>query len=172
MRLESELTEMPAKISHQKAIIEKCRLDLGFYTANRRDMDKEERQNIRSALFRMIGENLLMPTERVAMTYQGFSVVLPTNMTSEKPYVWLTKNGKYYIEMGDAEVGVLIRLDIFLDGLSRHLEKLEVGLTELIAREKALKEEIAKKEDYTDRIAKIKTRLAKIDKELGVTENE
>jgi predicted acetyltransferase len=38
-------------------------------------------------------------------------------MTAEKPYVWLQKSGRYYVELGDTEIGGLIRIDNYLENL-------------------------------------------------------
>ena len=89
-------------------------------------------------------------------------------MTAEKPYSGLQKNGRYYVELGDTEIGGLIRIDNYLDSLNKQLEKLNEGLTDLCGRQDALKSEIAKKEGYADRIEKIKQRLEKLDRKLGV----
>ena len=65
-----------------------------------------------------------MPKERTLMTYQGFEIVLPVNMNLEKPYVWLQKNGRYYVELGDTELGILVRIDNCLDKLEEHMQKM------------------------------------------------
>jgi hypothetical protein len=109
-----------------------------------------------------------MPNERVAMTYQGFDIVLPVNMTAEKPFVWLQKNGRYYIELADTELGMLVRIDNYLDKLEDHLEKMQTSLSDMYARQSATQAELAQKENYTDKIEEIKTRLERLDKKLGV----
>jgi Tfp pilus assembly protein PilN len=89
-------------------------------------------------------------------------------MTDKKPFVWLQKNGKYYVAMGDTEVGTLIRIDNFLESLNEHLEKLMKTIAELEQRKIDGKTELSKKEDYTDKIEETKQRLETIDKKLGV----
>lgn len=168
IRMEKELMELPARIKHQKELIEKCECDIEFYRSNRKEYSKEERKDIRQKLFSAVKGNVLMRNETPSITYQGFQIVLPANMTAEKPYIWLQKNGRYYVELGDTEIGGLIRIDNYLDSLDKQLEKLNEGLTNLCGRQDALKVEITKKEDYVDRIEKIKQRLEKLDKKLGV----
>ena len=168
IRMEKELMELPARIKHQKDLIEKCECDIEFYRSNRKEYSKEERKDIRQKLFSAVKGNVLMRSETPSITYQGFQIVLPANMTAEKPYIWLQKNGRYYVELGDTEIGGLIRIDNYLDSLDKQLEKLNEGLTDLCGRQDALKAEITKKEDYTDRIEKIKQRLEKLDRKLGV----
>ena len=172
IRMEKELMELPARIKHQKELIEKCECDIEFYRSNRKEYSNEERKDIRQKLFSAVKGNVLMRNETPSITYQGFQIVLPANMTAEKPYIWLQKNGIYYVELGDTEIGGLIRIDNYLDSLDKQLEKLNEGLTNLCGRQDALKVEITKKEDYVDRIEKIKQRLEKLDKKLGVDKNE
>ena len=72
------------------------------------------------------------------------------------------------MELGDSEVGCLIRLDNALEGLPVHLEKLEKNLAEMEQRKVALQMELQKEENFTDQITACKEKLAKIDKKLGV----
>jgi hypothetical protein len=130
--------------------------------------DKELRRQIRKTIYDAVCANSLATKETTLMTYQGFQIVLPTNMSKEKPYVWLQREGRYYVELGDSEVGCLIRLDNALEGLPAHLEKLEKNLTEMEQREVALQMELQKEENFTDQITACKEKLAKIDKKLGV----
>jgi superfamily II DNA/RNA helicase len=168
VRLEKELMELPARINHQAEVIEKCKLDIEHYHNNHREIDKEERKAIRGELFAAVKSNVLMPSERVAMTYQGFDIVLPVNMTVEKPFIWLQKNGRYYVELADTEFGMLVRIDNYLDKLEEHLEKMQASLSDLYARQSATRAELSQKENYTDKIEEIKARLEKLDKKLGV----
>ena len=159
---------MPAKISHQSELIEKCKKDIAFYIENSREYDKEERKVLRTRLFEAVKSNLLTREETVFCMYQGFDIVLPSNMTTEKPFVWLQKNGRYYVELGDTEIGGLIRIDNYLGALPNHLLELENNYKNLCERHEAVKLELTKKENYTDNIEEIKRKLEKIDKKLGV----
>lgn len=123
--LEKELAELPGKLVHQADLIQKCRLDVDFVAANFVQQDKNLRRQIRKTVFDAVAANVMAVQETVLMQYQGFDVVLPTNMSIKKPYVWLQRQGRYYVELGDAEGGYLIRLDHILEGLPVHKEKLE-----------------------------------------------
>ena len=169
VRLQKELSDLPAKIKNQRDAVAKCAADLEVYNENKRKLDKEERKRLREELFEAVKGNALMESERKAATYQGFDVILPCNMYEQMPYVWLEANGRYYVELGDTELGVLVRIDNFLNSLEAHREKLEGILTEMYAKRSALKTELAKKDDYADKIEELKTALENLDKELGVT---
>ena len=123
---------------------------------------------LREEIFSALRENVLMTTEKTLMTYQGFSIILPINMTMEKPYVWLQGSGRYYVELADTELGVLVRIDNYLEKLGEHLQKMQSTLLDMYARQKAIKIELVRKEDYTDKIEEYTKKLEKIDKELGV----
>ena len=92
----------------------------------------------------------------------------PANMAREKPYIWLSRQGKYYVELGDTEIGNLLRIDNYLDTLDKHLEKLKVGLSNLTEKEIELKAELAKNENYSEQIEKYSAEVEKLDKKLGV----
>ncbi|MBE6727286.1 MAG: hypothetical protein E7562_01415 [Ruminococcaceae bacterium] len=168
IRLEKELLELPAKISRQSELIAKCMEDIEFYNIHRKEYEKEERKGIRASIFNAVKDNVLMQKETPLITYQGFDIILPANMTPEKPFVWLQKNSRYYVELGDTEIGGLIRIDNFLDSLPEHISKLKNGYTELCNKQLAIKAELSKKENYTDKIEEMKQRLEKLDKKLGV----
>ena len=166
--LEKELTELPGKMERQRDLIRKCQEDAAFMQQTFAVQDKELRRQIRKTIYDAVCANCLATKESILMTYQGFQVVLPTNMSKEKPYVWLQRQGRYYVELGDSEVGCLIRLDNALEGLPAHLEKLEKNLAEMEQREVALQMELQKEENFTEQITACKEKLAKIDKKLGV----
>ncbi len=166
--LEKELTELPAKTARQQELIEKCRDDAAFVSQHFALHDKETRRTIRRAIFEAVCNNELATKETPLMVYQGFSVILPVNMSMKKPFVWLQRQGRYYTELGDSEIGCLIRLDNTLEGLPSHLNKLEQQLVDMQQRDVALQAELQKKEDFSELITACKEKLAKLDKKLGV----
>ena len=166
--LEKELTELPGKRERQREWIRKCREDIAFVHQTFAAQDKEIRRQIRKTVFDAVCANELSAKESILMTYQGFRICLPTNMSREKPFVWLQRQGRYYVELGDSEVGCLIRIDNAIESLPEHLEKLESDLAEMEQREAALRAELEKNEDFTDAISACREKLAKLDKKLGV----
>lgn len=179
IRLEKELLEMPGQIHNQIDLIEYCKQDLAFYTEWRKinppvedsKLKKEEaekRKTLRELIGTAIREHVLETKEKTLISYRGFDIVLPANMTLEKPYVWLKKSGKYYVELGDTDIGNLIRIDNYLDSLGDHLSKLMLNLEKLREKEKDIRVELSKDESYTDQIETYKNKVKKLDKKLGV----
>lgn len=179
IRMEKELMELPGKLDHQKELIAKCEADLSYYQiwkaanppAEENRLKKEEaekRKTLREYITSAVKSYALETREKTLMTYRGFEIVLPANMTHEKPYIWLTRQGKYYVELGDTEIGNLVRIDNYLDTLDDHLEKLKTCLSKLTEKEIELKAELAKDENYSEQIEKYRAEVEKLDKKLGV----
>lgn len=177
MRLENELMELPARIRHQTELIEYCERDMAFYEERKNAQPKEisperkkenadKRKVLRERLHAAVMDNVLEVNERPLLIYRGFTVVLPANMLIEKPYVYLKREGKYYVELGDTEAGNLQRLTNFLDTLDKHLEKLKNGLAVYEERRQGINVELAKDENYVEQIKACKDELMKIDKKL------
>jgi hypothetical protein len=166
--LEKELMELPGKMQRQEDLIEKCKLDEEVVATTFVLQGKEIRKQLRKTIFNAVMGNELATTETVLMQYQCLNIVLPANMTFKKPFVWLQKHGRYYVELGDSEVGFMIRIDNVLQGFEAHREKLLKKLDDMSQRQVALHEELKKKEDYSNQITACKEKLKKIDKKLGV----
>ena len=179
IRMEKELLEMPGKKSNQENNITGCEADIAFYNrwkqANPAPVDNkakkdaaEKRKQLRDYIHSSLMGYVLEPKEKTLMTYRGFEVILPANMTREKPYVWLKRNGRYYVELGDTNTGNLIRIDNFLDDLQTHLDKLKKDFAKLQEREHQLKDELKKNESFSDEIEECRKKLEILDKKLGV----
>lgn len=179
IRMEKELLELPGKVEQQRNLITKCEEDLSCYRSWKKEnppatetcLKKEEaekRKALREYITSAVRDYALETREKTLMNYRGFDIVLPANMILEKPYVWLSRQGKYYVELGDTEIGNLVRIDNFLDALDNHLEKLKIGLSKLTEKEIELKAELAKDENYSEQIEKYSAEVEKLDKKLGV----
>lgn len=166
--LEKELMELPAKVERQQMFIEKSRQDAISAAKSPAPQDKDIRRQIRRSVFAGVENNELATKESLLIQYRGFDIILPANMTKEKPFLWLQNRGRYYVELGEAEKGYLIRIDNVLDGLFEHTKKLTKTLEDLQQRGPALQEELKKGLDYTDQITACKDKLKKLDQKLGV----
>ena len=178
--LEAELRELPAQMEHQKKLIEKANIDKEFYTelmgalpvpttTAEKKANAEERKKLREMIFGAIKNNELKTSESILTEYCGFKIVLPANMKKENPFVWLQRTGRYYAELGDTELGILTRIDNFLNGLDDHIEKLNNVLANMSEKEKKnIRAELSSRESYTDKIDELKEQIEAMDKKLGV----
>ena len=168
--LEKKYSEMPLRIAETRTRMTQCRADILRYVKNKREYDVEERRELRSAVYEAVMDNVLQPAERVFMTYQGFEIILPANMLAEKPYVWLQGDGKYYVELGDSERGMLVRIDNFLEDLKDLALKFADELADLSLERERIRIELEKDDSYVDKIEALKAEIKRLDKALGVTE--
>ncbi len=169
--LEQELSELPLKIVQAKEKMDLCRQDVEFLSKNAVEISKEERQDLRKFIYNALLDNEMAKEERVLLNYKGFDVVLPKNMLKEKPYVYLRRVGNYYVEIGDSEVGVIMRIDNCISGLKNRLIKLTNAYNQLCQNDVHIKEELDKNENYDEKIEALLVELQAIDKKLGVKKN-
>ena len=168
-KLEKELREIPEKISHHKNLVELCRQDIADYNKNYCELGAEERRRIREALAREICRSFNPENrEERVLFYQGFDIIIPVDNKRENPYLWIQRNGRYYIELGESENGALIRIDNFMQKFPEHLENLENALVNVSAKKHALISELDKKSYFVEKIEELKAELEQIDRELGV----
>jgi N12 class adenine-specific DNA methylase len=183
LRLEKELRERPNRQRWQRELIGRAQADAARWAelVSRRPAAPARaeklalaarRKALRERLFAAVSDNVLSGKERFLMDYEGFRVLLPANMQKEKPYVWLEGQGRYYVELGDTELGGLIRIDNFLEHFPAHIEKLREGLLSLREREAQIRRELAGQEDYGERIEALSAKLRELDEKLGVKKDE
>ncbi len=177
--METELPGMPGKKANQEKTIAGCEEDIAFYTKWKRENtapddskagkdNAEQRKRLREFFHSSLFGYVLEPQEKVLMMYRGFEIILPANMTREKPYIWLKRNGRYYAEPGDTDTGNLIRIDHFIDDLQTHLDKLKEDLAKLRERGHQLINEPKKSESFSDKIEDCRQKLEIPGKKLGV----
>ena len=66
--------------------------------------------------------------------YCGFDLIAPGICIENKGYIYLQKNARYQIEIGTSDIGILIRINNFLDSFGDYI--------------KDLKKELKEKQDY------------------------
>lgn len=183
IRIEKELLEIPAKKSYQENNIARCKVDIIHYSqwkqlnpirtdSKSKKSRAENRRQIRECINSSVVKYILEPKEKKLMTYCGFDLILPANVTRDKFYIWIERNSRYYVELGNIQAGTLKIIDNFLENLPVQLDKLEKGLVKLQERERQLKEVFEKKESFSDEIENCRKRLEILDIQLGVNKNE
>ncbi len=166
--LEDELVELPNKINDVKNKIELLKEDIEFYNTRKVKYSTDERNDFRKMIASVVYSDEIFVNPQTVCEYQGFEIIVPNNMFKDKPYIFIQKNGKYYIELGTSEIGIMIRIDNFLDDLDNLLTKQELALERMNKRVIDIKDELEKGESYIDIIIELEEELEKIDKKLGV----
>lgn len=179
LQLEKELLELPGLMDHQRDLIRRCEEDRDYYASCRRTIpiptttaekkrEAEARQTLRQQIYTAVSDNVLASAERTLLTYDGFQIILPANMLKEKPFVWVQRAGRYYLELGESDVGGLIRIDNLLDSIGERCDTLRQTLRRMEEREAAIRAELARKESYNDQIEMFREKVKKLDEKLGV----
>lgn len=170
--LKIEKMQLPDKIKRQEVLLQIATADIDFIKNYSGAQDKEERKNLRDRLFVLLNQHECQTKERAVMSYRGFEIVLPAGMTKQKPFVYLVRNGRYRLELGTSQKGLMVRIDFFLDHFEKQTEKIASNLTLLEKREKDIISELSKTSDYTEWIQRLKDEIDSIDKELGFNEKK
>lgn len=161
---------LPGKISRLESLAEIALRDSEDYIKNRESVTNEERIAFGEELLEALKENILNPVERMFDEYQGFSVMLPENMTDEYRHVIIkSKNGgSYYCDLsGDkTALGCSKTMDYILEHLTGRAQKFS---EEAKALKKQLEEagaDLEKENPYRNKLNELKVMLGEIDREL------
>ena len=179
LRLEQRYQELPDAIAAKELELATCEADSAFVRSQGKDLyeglnyaQKEQRAEHRRFIREYLADSLygyvMMPSDKALLDYRGFMLVLPAGMSADHPYLCLVREGRYRVDMSDKEVGILIRIDNFLDKLDEHTAKVRRE-RELLEQELAETEtELAKSDGYTDKMEETAAKLEALDEALGV----
>ena len=123
-------------------------------------------------IFEKLQSNELRDQEEIITSYQGFDIVLPTHMLTNKKFVWLKGNTRHQIMMADTEIGCLVRIDNFLDKLDEKLTRTYEEIDRLNDLSVAIQEEMKKEFNYQDRIIELRQIVEELDARLEEENNE
>ena len=167
-QMELELSDIPNRISVLDEKINTCSLDIDKYLENKVELSEESKKELKSTIYQAIIQNELSTTEVYISEYQGFKLIVPPNIIRDNAYLFLEGNAKYHVEMGNSELGILIRLDNFFERLSKMKGDYIDTKNNLLKKENDLKIELEKSNPYEIVIEQLEEELEKIDKVLGV----
>ncbi len=128
----------------------------------------EDRKRARGELMGALEKYKNHFAEERATSFRGFDIFIPAVQDDKVPFVWIKRQGTYYVPIGDKSLGYIKRVENFLEGLPAVYDRYNGKLSALLKSEKDLKEELAKTQDYDERIKAVTKELEKIDAELGV----
>ena len=102
----------------------------------------------------------------------GFDILIPNNLLNTKNIIYLKGKEMYEIEVGRMENEFLNKINNFLNNLSEFIRNKTQELENLIQRERDIKVELAKDNDYVIQINQISEKLKQLDKDLGLNNYE
>ena len=172
VRYEIQLLEIPERIEELNEVIANLTKDIELYNENKVEHTNEEKLRLRSLIFEKLQSNELREQEEIITSYQGFDIVLPTHMLTNKKFVWLKGNTRHQVMMADTEIGCLVRIDNFLDKLDEKLTKTYEEIDRLNDLSVAIQEEMKKEFNYQDRIIELRQIVEELDARLEEENNE
>ena len=170
LRLEQRYRELPDEIAAKELELRTCIADAAYIRSQgdiylgQTPADKRRtavwRKYLRDKLAVVLEDNVMKPVERANFDYRGFMIVAPAGMEAEHPYLWLVREGRYRVDLGDKDAGIMIRIDNFLDKLADRAKVVGRQLD-------ILRQELVKEVDYTEQMDALGRKLDEIDARIA-----
>ena len=137
--MEIELSDIPNRIKVLEDKISGCEEDIKIYLNNKAEYDEEARKALRSTIYNAIIDNELSTEEVYICDYQGFRLIVPTNIVRDQAYLYVEGYSKYHVDMGNTELGTIVRLDNFLERLPKIKDDYLETKNKLLKKENTMK---------------------------------
>ena len=98
----------------------------------------------------------------------GFRIIYPKFINPKQPYIYVERNGRYKVEIGDSERGVMMRIENVINSLPDKLENYRKSKDALIQRKEALEKELGNINYYSEEIEFYYELIKDYDRRLGV----
>ncbi len=168
IRLESELEKMPVYIKNCGELIFTCMVDAVYIKNHPMNSSADRRRMIQGMISEALSKKERTNEEIcIEKNYCGFKIIRPANISEDKPYVILERNGRYRAEIGESEKGIMIRVDNVLKALPERHEKLKAQKAMLEKKREDIINEIENLNYYKTEIELYQALLNNIDKRLG-----
>lgn len=167
--LRASLAAMPQRVANARMAAETTQMDAERYAAAK-EPNRSDRREMGAHIIEALAANEMRPEETFLFRYQGFDVMLPAHMLPEQAGVWLCGCGRYYVDIGGSDLGAMVRLDHMLDGLALRAEALTKQADAMADRCHEMERALANPVSYDEEIETLTNRLERIDKKLGVGE--
>lgn len=106
--------------------------------------------------------------DRELLIYRGLRVVIPSGASMPVNRIYLVNNGKYLVDIGKKESGVLKRIDSFIESMPKKLDDIKKNQQALIIRIHEIEDTLHDLPDYSEQIRDTKKKLDEVDAELGI----
>lgn len=169
LALRKEHKDVLEMLKRQNQLIELSFADKSFLDDNPPASANGLRKTVQEKVINALKDKSIIAEEQcIAEDYCGFRIIRPRRISEEKPYLIIERNNRYKVLMGNADRGVMIRIDNVLAKIP------EIHSNYIVLRE-ALKQkltdiekEIKNSNNYSKEIETLTQALASIDQRLGV----
>jgi N12 class adenine-specific DNA methylase len=164
--LRLELLALPERLAQQQEKEQRILADHEDYRAMWLKQKPKQRRELGERILQGQQAHAGMAEEKILFTYQGFQVVLPARMHTDKPGVLLASRERYAVEIGNNASGCIIRMDNMLDALPELAAKCAQEAAKLGARVSELEKVLQTPDPYKKDLVRAEGRLRALDKKL------
>ena len=144
-----------------------CALDVVFLRKHPPEADAKTRKTVRQKISDAIRNAVAAREESlIEENYCGFKIISPAYMTADKPYVYLERNGRYTVEMGESDKGIMTRIDNAIAKITEHHASYLKSREALMNKATDLEAEMNNINYYNEEIEFYDELLENIDKKL------
>ncbi|MCD8049222.1 MAG: hypothetical protein LUG52_06420 [Clostridia bacterium] len=175
--LKAVIEAIPGKLAKVKSLEKTARKDYEKYKADKEPVTNEERTAFGEELLEALRGNIERDKERIFDEYQGFSVILPANMSEKRPHILIAGgNGEsYYCEMeleNKTPIGCTKSIDYILDRLGERADRLCKEGEMLKKQFNEAENDLKRENPYSAEIETLKNELEEIDAALEREAND
>lgn len=164
-----ELDELPNIINRQYDFIFDCYKDVNYAREHPIELSKNDRRMINRIVFDAVRNKGSISKEAcIAKDCCGFKIIYPKFINPDQPHIWLERNGRYKVEIGDSERGVMMRIENAINSLPDKLENYRKSKDALVQRKEALEKELRNINYYSEEIEFYHELIKDYDRKLGV----
>ena len=172
-RSKQELYNLPSTIKYEQEKLKNIEDDYKTYKSYEADYDDETKKKFRATLYEHSLKDVFQINKDLLFNYKGFEIKSPSFMKKEDPFVLAcSKTSEYKITLGHTENRELVHLEFFFKNMPELIKLKKENIKNFQTRITKLTEIINQKSPYIGKISQLEDRLEKIDKKLGVNENE
>ena len=155
------------RINHLEEDIDNALDDKKYYESLVFPKEKrEERKAKGQEIFNGVQECFLKRKEEKISEYHGFDIYGPAYYEKDKAFIYLRRIGKYKIEIGNSEIGILLRIDNFLNKLKDFIDNMKQEIRE--KGQMIISARLGGQETYEQEIEENEAKLKEINRKLGI----
>ncbi len=167
-RLRGEMSALPERIKRKTLEYRQSVKDYGRLKESKVEYSIDESREFGKLLVAEIKDGELLDEDEFVFSYNGFNVFIPAHMTRMMPYALIKGEGSYKLDMSVSEIGVMTRLENFVENFEKVTVERKLAVARLKDRLKGISAEIEEPDRYSARIEELKEKIDKLDKKLGV----
>ena len=133
------------------------------------EITPKERKTLGETILKDVLQCNIDRKEIDSVDYLGFKVTAVPSFDDNKQVIYVSRKGRYQIEIGNSDTGVMIRIDNFLKNLDDYIINLKKKINQNREYISSGQHELFKEEPYSMQIEELEKQLASIDRKLMVT---